>query len=342
LPAPLGSPPYHLTLESLIPGIGDAVAKGGKLVFHTVGDTGGIKNADYQRDVAGAMKADLLKPDGDAPSFFFHLGDVVYYNGQVEDYYDQFYVPYEHYTVPIIGIPGNHDGDPADATQTSLDGWIRYFMAEEAGVDAISRDAPRITVSQPNVYWTLDCPLVRIIGLYTNVPEHGSIDSIQQQWVTNEFATAPPDKALVVALHHPVYSFDDHHSGSSRMADVLSNAINDSRRVPNLVLTAHVHNYQRIEREIVKGKRTGFLVAGNGGYYHLHNLNATNGTSDQDTGAQLVGSAHSHGYLTLTIDSSNITGTATVVEPGADARTLETFSYPTAPLRLGDRDHVSL
>lgn len=75
---------------------------------------------------------------------------------------------------------------------------------------------------------------------------------MQQQWLTNEFATAPSDKALIFSSHHPVYSFDDHHSGSPRMADYLQHAINDARRVPNLVLAAHVH-YQRIERPVATG-----------------------------------------------------------------------------------------
>ncbi len=30
----------------------------------------------------------------DIPSFFFHLGDVVYYFGESSYYYDQFYEPY--------------------------------------------------------------------------------------------------------------------------------------------------------------------------------------------------------------------------------------------------------
>jgi acid phosphatase type 7 len=58
------------------------------------------------------MKGDLNRADGSAPTFFYHLGDVVYYNGQITDYYSQFYEPYNHYNVPILGIPGNHDGDP--------------------------------------------------------------------------------------------------------------------------------------------------------------------------------------------------------------------------------------
>src|SRR5205807_9499259 len=63
------------------------------------------------------------------------------------------------------------------------------------------------------------------------------------------FAEASKDKAFILALHHPIYSFDDHHSGSPAMADAVQHAINDSRRVPNIILTAHVHNYQRRSEE---------------------------------------------------------------------------------------------
>ena len=49
--------------------------------------------------------------------------------------------------------------------------------------------------------------------MYTNVPKGGSIDSVQQQWVTNGFATAPTGRALILALHDPVFSFDVFHSG---------------------------------------------------------------------------------------------------------------------------------
>jgi hypothetical protein len=346
LPAPIGAPPYHFDLQTEIPAIAELVAKRKNLVFHTVGDTGGIKHGDYQAAVAAQMKSDLLNlPEAARPLFFYHLGDVVYYNGQYADYYDQFYDPYDHYDPPIFSIPGNHDGDPADASQTSLDGWVAYFMTPTPHVDPQSHDAPRVTLAQPNVYFTLICPFATIVGLYTNVPEHGSVESVQQQWFTNELATAPEDRALIVCLHHPVYSFDDHHSGSPRLADVLQQAINDSKRVPNLVLTAHVHNFQRIERPIVAAAKTPFLVAGHGGYYHLHHLNAGNGAVDASTQAKLVASDDKrHGYVTLSVDAANITGTMTAidhktgkVDPKADA-----FSYTAKPLHLPKGATVNL
>ncbi|TSJ39655.1 hypothetical protein FO440_18105 [Mucilaginibacter corticis] len=330
LPPPLGQPPYHYNIEDAIPGITAKASALGKIVFHTVGDTGGIKNAEYQANVASIMKGDLNKGD-DAPSFFYHLGDLVYYNGEIDKYYDQFYEPYDHYNVPIFAIPGNHDGDPIDASQTSLDGWVQYFTTAKPHVDPISKDAPRVTLSLPNVYYTLISPFVTIVGMYTNVPEHGSIDSVQQQWLTNELYTASKDKALIVSLHHPIYSFDDHHSGSPAMADALQHAINDSRRVPNMVLTAHVHNVQRIEKEIIEDRVTPFFVAGNGGYYHLHHLTAAAGDVDDNTGAKLMfGNDKDHGFMTLSVDKDNINGTITLVDKNGEASQGDTFTYPAA------------
>jgi acid phosphatase type 7 len=136
-------------------------------------------------------------------------------------------------------------------------------------------------------------------------------------------------------------------SVSPAMADVVQHAINDSRRVPNLVLSAHVHNYQRIEREIIPGGTTPIIVAGHGGYYHLHNLSrgVENGTVDDNTGAKLVASDDSHhGYLTLSVDNKTIVGSMTVfdkttekAEPNADR-----FEYPAEALFLANGATISL
>ena len=102
-----------MDLEAVVPGINRRQGDGQGLVFHVVGDTGASKLRGYQRAVAAAMKGDLNFPDlAQVPRFFYHLGDVVYYNGQPSEYYAQFYEPYDHYVPPILAIPGNHDGDP--------------------------------------------------------------------------------------------------------------------------------------------------------------------------------------------------------------------------------------
>jgi len=58
------------------------------------------------------MQAQIKAAAGGAsPRFFYHLGDVVYFNGQSINYPSQFYEPYQYYDAPIFAIPGNHDGD---------------------------------------------------------------------------------------------------------------------------------------------------------------------------------------------------------------------------------------
>jgi DNA repair exonuclease SbcCD nuclease subunit len=262
------------------------------------------------------------------------VGDVVYYTGAHDDYYAQFYEPYAHYQVPIFAIPGNHDGEVDDpSAQTSLDGWVDYFMQAHPDVDPVSHDAPRVQLDLPNVYWTFVTPMATIVGMYTNVPEHGSIDSTQQQWLTNEFATAPEDLALILALHHPIYSFDAYHSGSSKMADALENAIRDTGRVPNLVMAGHVHNYQRIEQTI--GEHTiPFIVNGNGGYHNLHKITATVDQPAPDTGAVLKYGKEVWGFLTLTIENDNIHGVTTEVDRNGSVMVGDAFDYPTASIRL--------
>ncbi|HLW91279.1 MAG TPA: metallophosphoesterase [Roseiarcus sp.] len=285
----------------------------------------------------------LTNAKGGKPQFCYHVGDVVYFTGAKDDYYAQFYEPYAHYDAPIFSIPGNHDGEVDDPTaQTSLDGWVEYFMQAHPDVDPISKDAPRVQLNLPNVYWTLVTPLATLVGMYTNVPEHGSIDSTQQQWLTNEFATAPENLPLILALHHPIYSFDVYHSGSSKMADALESAIRDTGRVPNLVLSGHVHDYQRIEQTIAPDGPTPFIVTGNGGYHNLHAVHSNPGSKAPDTGAILkYASNKTWGFMTLTIDKKTISGvTIEVNRDGTVGGAHDSFSYSAEPVVLADPKSV--
>ena len=119
------------------------------------------------------MVADFTEANpADVPSFFYHLGDVVYYFGEATYYYDQFYEPIRNYPAPIIAIPGNHDGvvwsgDP----ETTLEAFLRNFCAPSAAPSPDAGGLIRTTMIQPGVYFTLEAPFVRIFGLYSNVLE---------------------------------------------------------------------------------------------------------------------------------------------------------------------------
>jgi hypothetical protein len=341
LPKPLGLPPYNYVLSAHFPDLAKHINDAGKMVFDVLGDSGGVKDAEFQSGVANAMVNALAKAGKNASQFCYHVGDVVYFTGAHDDYYSQFYEAYEQYTPPIFAIPGNHDGEVDDPkSQTSLDGWVAYFMQANPDVDPISKDAPRVGLNLPNPYWTLVTPFATIVGMYTNVPEHGSIDSNQQMWLTNEFSTADKKLPLILALHHPIYSFDVFHSGSSKMADALENAIRDTGRVPNLVLSGHVHDYQRIEQNIAPDGPTPFIVSGNGGYHNLHQIHSADGDVAADTHAKLVYGKVCWGYLTLTIDKHTINGQSTEIDRSGKVTAGDTFSYPAGPVILKDPKKV--
>ena len=214
--------------------------------------------------------AEQFQDSAQSPAFFYHLGDVVYYYGEASEYAAQFYEPYVHYAAPILAIPGNHDGDlkPNDTT-ASLAAFVGNFCAQTPHPTPESQDTHRDAMTQPNVYWTLDAPFATIIGLYTNVPDGGRVDDQQRAWLVSELKNAPRSKALLLALHHPIYSADNFHGGSAVMRQLLTGAFKASGRTPDMVLTGHVHNYQRFTA--AQGKReVPFIVAGGGGYWNLH------------------------------------------------------------------------
>jgi Calcineurin-like phosphoesterase len=321
LPAPAGQPPFRMSLDSVLDATQiRAIEQAGSLTFHAVGDTGGVTSPQDQEIVAMWMEHDFeaLTP---APSFFYHLGDVVYFDGERSRYYDQCYDPYLHYPAPIFAIPGNHDGDVGiPPAGTSLEGFMVNFCATQAAVTPDARDAPRPAMTQPNCYWTLLAPLVTIVGLYTNCPEHGVVEQDQADWFTQELAAADPHKALIVALHHPPYSADSHHGASSAMRQLLDGAFTTSGRTPDLVLTGHVHNYQRFTVPRGSGSVT-YVVAGAGGYPNLHTMARVDGApppipwTDPATGATLAsyGQDHRHGFLRLTVTAQQIDGVYTTV-----------------------------
>jgi hypothetical protein len=177
----------------------------------------------------------------------------------------------------------------------------------------------RTAMVQPNVYRTLLTPLVNIIGLYSNVPEGGEIRDPQTQWLENELRILDPKLPLFVALHHPVYSADDHHSGSTYRKTAIEDAAKAAGRFPDMVLAGHVHNYQRLTKTNKDGTKVPFIVTGAGGYHNLHHIMKIDGEKmvapvtfhDQKTGEQVTLERYSddhHGFLRMEITDPVISG----------------------------------
>jgi predicted phosphodiesterase len=296
------------------------ITKNKKLVFHSVGDTGGVNTPTYIEGVTRFMECDFSQAPSaeDLPSFFYHLGDVVYYDGESDNYWPEFYEPYFNYNAPIVAIPGNHDGDVDPSTgETSLEAFVRNFCAQSAIISPDNRDAPRRTMTQPNVFWTLNTPLVTIIGLYSNCPEGGQISEAQRLWFVQELEAANKDLPLILAVHHPIYSAYGTHPGSTRLKTFLDENCDAASRAPDVVLTGHVHNYQRFSAPLHDKQQVPFIVAGAGGYNkRLHTLSKGfhNAQDNNELPLQMSGDPAQlenfndaqHGYLRITVTDAQM------------------------------------
>ena len=283
IPVPKAPPALLKVPFSLFdPSASAAATAAGKLVFHCVGDTGGIHGTATEEAIAVAMEQQIAAAGSEgAASFFYNLGDVIYFNGQSTLYKTEFYEPYQYYPKLIFAVPGNHDGDTfvykgdAPDTEPSLFGFMENFCAAQP----VMVTAYRMTMTQPYCYWTLDAPFVTIIGLYSNV--EGSLDARgrmdQQHYLNTQMAAADPKKKLLVTVHHPLYSLDSVHGGTPDILNALDQAIESSGRTPDAVLSGHVHNYQRFSR-VVGTRKIPYVVAGAGGYANdatsMHQLQA--------------------------------------------------------------------
>ena len=176
-----------LTLEAALGSRGAdivaAIESAGQLVFHSVGDTGNTTGPSDQNEVADKLTSDFQESDPRAvPSFFFHLGDVIYNFGESKYYYDQFYDAYRDYPAPIFSLAGNHDGMVAPKTSTpTLEAFLENFCAagQPPHRTPESGELLRTAQIQPGVYYTFEAPFIRIIAIYSNVLEDPGVISSQ-------------------------------------------------------------------------------------------------------------------------------------------------------------------
>jgi Calcineurin-like phosphoesterase len=300
-----------------------AIQQAKQIVFHSVGDTGSVIGPDTQSLVADKMATDFDEASSaDVPSFFFHLGDVVYYFGEGTYYYDQFYEPFRNYPAPIVAIPGNHDGVvyPKDPAPT-LDAFLRNFCAATPAASPDAGTLVRTTMIAPGVYFTFDAPFVRILGLYSNVLEDpgvissqggtNSLDDRQITFLTTALKRIKSENyagAVIIAVHHPPYTGGSVHGGSPQMLADIDSACTAAGVWPHAVFSGHSHNYQRYTRT-VNSMPIPFLVAGCGGHSPLSAMRGTYRTPYKidDTLTLESYDDTDYGYLRVVVNALTLT-----------------------------------
>jgi hypothetical protein len=261
VPGPRGGAYPIMTLDQVI---GAARVKqiqdSKQIVFHSVGDTGAPEQSKLANEnaVADLMVADFAGVARDSqPAFFFHLGDVVYFYGEEQFYYEQFYEPYKLYPAPIFAIPGNHDGITYNAAMPTLAPFIQAFCDSAPSHWKGAGGIARTTMTQPAVYFTLDAPFVSIIGLYSNCDEtFGYLDPQQKIFLEKELLRLKPLRAngkisaVLLAVHHPPLSYTAKKPSSSTMRDDIDAACKSAGFWPDAVFSGHAHVYQRMTRAL--------------------------------------------------------------------------------------------
>jgi Calcineurin-like phosphoesterase len=276
-----------------------------QIVFHSIGDSGASNAGKYKNElrVADQLTMDCHNADETShPAFCFHLGDVVYDFGESRYYYDQFYEPFRNYSAPIFAIPGNHDsfiipGTPDD--QTPLKIFARNFCAAEPMIAPEAASLHRTAMTQPGVYFSLDAPFVRIIGLFSNSLEDPGVISSETKGKKARWPSVPDyqlgfleaqlkrikkekyEGAVLLAVHHPPFSYSPaprsggsggNHGSSSAMLRQIDTICDSIGVYPHAFLSGHAHNYQRYTRTVHFGRSdydVPFIVCGDGG----HNVN---------------------------------------------------------------------
>ena len=278
-PAPRGLPEPKLTLAAVLDEDEDALQKrlaaNGQIVFHATGDTGSTRGPENQNLVSDKMVNDFTDEDKETPSFFFHLGDVIYSFGEAQYYYDQFYEPYRNYPAPIIALAGNHDGIVAPGSNaTTLAAFLENFCAEEFDVAPEAGGLSRTTQIQPGVFYTFEAPFVRVLALYSNTLEdpgvisNSTIGDSQITYLKTALKRVKSENfkgALILAHHHPAYTAGSIHGWSVEMLSEIDAACNAAGVWPHAVLSGHAHNYQRFTR--LHGEtQIPYIICGNGGH----------------------------------------------------------------------------
>jgi hypothetical protein len=311
------------------------IQNAGKITFHTVGDTGGIERPQFQVAVADAMASDVASSGA---TFFYHLGDVVYFFGLEQYYFEQFYDPYRNYNAPIFAIPGNHDGAVYKGeTAKSLDAFVDNFCTPTPRLNPDTQGAVRTTMDQPGVYFTLNAPFVKFIGLYSNTGEGGTqgviasskVGDAQLAFLKQQLAAAKAERdkgqgrALVIATHHPPFTGSPFHVPSPEMLTEIDDACKAAGIQPDLHISGHSHLYERFTRT-VDGKQIPYLVAGMGGYYNLPGLKAKPAPAPKAPQSGKDASGHhltldvyndkTFGFLRLTISPTEVSGTFVTVD----------------------------
>jgi hypothetical protein len=239
--------------------------------------------------------------------FTLILSDVIYPAGDINDYVNAFYIPYEEYDRPVFALPGNHDW------YDGLNGFMFHFCGAEPLPDvkfqSSTYTAPeRLANSlwrngarpyrpkllqyrydqarfsnkdkawkpvQPAPYFAIDlCGNVRLVSIDTGI--RGTIDREQAEWLIR--VSDDPKYVKVLLTGKPIWVDGEYHPcpiewGSKSPYPKGYETVDDVVRDPTNGYVASIggdiHNFQRYRVRLTNepARILEYVVAGGSGAY---------------------------------------------------------------------------
>jgi hypothetical protein len=242
--------------------------------FLVVGDTGEGDESQF------ALVPPLLAAGKDT-QFMVICSDVVYPDGDVNEYLDKFCIPYKDYPKPIYALPGNHDW------YDGLNGFMVHFCGAEPSARSLGRNwvlrrlwrkaarvkpkvleechrpEPEEHLKQPGPYFAIETGPLRMVSIDTGI--NGQLDRDQGEWLRWVSSNSPKPKILLTGK--PIYVDNEHHPGNIEDGAMkVDDIVRADEHNYVAVIGGDIHNYQRYPVR-VGNRKIQYIVSGGGGAY---------------------------------------------------------------------------
>lgn len=176
------------------------------------------------------------------------LGDNQYEHGSLANFRRSYHLSWGRYRPITKAVIGNHEYGPPPSPNLGADGYWDYFGAKRAGPrdrgwHAFSLGGWRIIVLNSQCHGSsIPRHMQPMVGCGANSP--------QGRWLRRELARSEDRQCILAAWHHPRFSSRGNFTEVTSFWRALERAGAD------VVLSGHVHHYERFRPRAADGRPT--------------------------------------------------------------------------------------
>lgn len=203
-----------------------------------------------------SVEKDLLidRIISEKPDFVIQLGDMVPYNNSRQwKLFDEADGRIIESGIPFYPVLGNHE------YMENGYQYRTYGLYKGEQIDLLKHDYfSRFELLRESLWYSMSTGNTLFLFLDSNTDY--SEGSLQYEWLLDRLGDRT-QRFLVVSLHHPLYSKSSlpPRVNEIELRNVLESLAENEGRGPDLVLSAHVHNYERYQNRGIQ-----YVVSGGG------------------------------------------------------------------------------